>query len=341
MRSLPLLALAVALALALLAAACGDSTESTTRFLQPIITTTTEPPPPSDSTVPPTTTPPTTVPPTTVPPTTAPVSIPPSPVLGIDATGPYVIDDEITGSRVRVTVADGVRTIESNGLPDHETGEFPNSANPNSISPQVQRFEFPADPEAAARKTFFNLPQPFGVAINGIVIDPYAAEFFEGDRDWQYEARGGIPLGIDDWLAHVQPDGTYHYHGIPDLYLTNEEGRHGPLFGWAGDGFPIYLRSGYVEAENPSSGVTVLASSYRLREGERDGGPGGPYDGTFVQDYEYVPGSGDLDECNGRFGITPQFPGGTYYYVLTDDFPFIPRCFVGTLAPSFVLSPAP
>ena len=72
---------------------------------------------------------------------------------------------------------------------------------------------------------------------------------------------GGILLGIDDWLAHVQPDGTYHYHGIPDRYLTNQPGRHGPLFGWAGDGFPIYLRAGYVDPEDPSTGVEVLMSS--------------------------------------------------------------------------------
>ena len=42
-----------------------------------------------------------------------------------------------------MVVADGVRIIETNGLPDHETGEFPNAANPNSISPQRSSFEFP------------------------------------------------------------------------------------------------------------------------------------------------------------------------------------------------------
>ena len=28
-------------------------------------------------------------------------------------------------------------------------------------------------------------------------------------------------------------------------------------------------------------------------------------------------GLGDLDECNGRFGSTPEYPQGTYYYVST------------------------
>ena len=51
--------------------------------------------------------------------------------------------------------------------------------------------------------------------------------------------------------------------------------------------------------------------------------------GAFTQDYEYVEGLGDLDECNGRFGVTPEFPEGIYYYVVTDDFPFFTRCLKG------------
>ena len=51
--------------------------------------------------------------------------------------------------------------------------------------------------------------------------------------------------------------------------------------------------------------------------------------GAFTQDYEYVEGLGDLDECNGRFGATPEFPNGIYYYVVSDDFPFFTRCLKG------------
>ena len=51
--------------------------------------------------------------------------------------------------------------------------------------------------------------------------------------------------------------------------------------------------------------------------------------GAFTQDYEYVEGLGDLDQCNGRFGVTPEFPNGIYYYVVSDDFPFFTRCLKG------------
>ena len=53
--------------------------------------------------------------------------------------------------------------------------------------------------------------------------------------------------------------------------------------------------------------------------------------GAFTQDYEYVEGLGDLDQCNGRFGVTPEFPEGIYYYVVTDDFPFFTRCLKGDI----------
>ncbi|MBK7637302.1 MAG: YHYH protein [Saprospiraceae bacterium] len=33
--------------------------------------------------------------------------------------------------------------------------------------------------------------------------------------------------------------------------------------------------------------------------------------------------------------MTPEYPTGTYYYLITDDFPNIPRYFRGTPAPEF------
>ena len=49
-------------------------------------------------------------------------------------------------------------------------------------------------------------------------------------------------------------------------------------------------------------------------------------DGFFVEDYKYT-NSGDLDENNGRFGKTPEFPNGVYAY-------FAPLQ-IGTLEPQF------
>ena len=67
--------------------------------------------------------------------------------------------------------------------------------------------------------------------------------------------------------------------------------------------------------------------------------PCGTYTGVYSADYEYIEGIGDLDECNGRYGVTPEFPEGTYYYVITNKFPGVPRCFVGTPSNDFKLGP--
>jgi hypothetical protein len=109
--------------------------------------------------------------------------------------------------------------------------------------------------------------------------------------------------------------------------------KHSPQIGWAADGFPLYAVYGYADADNAEGKIVELKSSNRLKRGTRPAGaqnPGGKYDGTFIQDYEYVAGAGDLDECNGRFCKTPEYPDGTYAYFLTNEWPVIPRAFRGT-----------
>ena len=230
------------------------------------------------------------------------------------------------------------REISSNAVPDHEVGRFPNRGNPNEISEQSTDIVIPANPEPAEQITPLRLG-PFGIALNGVFFDPGAAEFWQGNprSGWQYEALGGaVPLGIDENHAHVQPTGTYHYHGLPTLFLKQRkvtENAHSPQVGWAADGFPVYALYGYEDPMDSNSEIVELEPSYRLKDGDRPdspGGPGGEFDGAFVADYEYDEGSGDLDECNGRFCVTPEYPEGTYAYFLTEAWPVIPRAFRGT-----------
>lgn len=242
-------------------------------------------------------------------------------------------------SHAKIYTNGNYRYIESDGLPEHNTGQFPNSGNPNSISSQSYHYRVPLHPTFAGSMTEVQRGN-FGIATNGVPFDPGTAEYYQGNRNWRYEAMTGfINLGIDMNNAHVQPNGAYHYHGLPEGLLSGNDGRkHSPLVGWAADGFPIYAIYGYA---NPlkSGSVKALKSSYGLKSGSRNGGPGGSYDGRFVQDFKYYEGKGDLDECNGRIGITPEFPNGTYYYVLSEDFPFVPRCYRGTPDPSFQKAP--
>ena len=111
------------------------------------------------------------------------------------------------------------------------------------------------------------------------------------------------------------------------------------LVGWAADGYPIYAQFAYKKPNDPKSGLVKLKSSYKLRSGDRTEGPSGPFDGSFNSDFEYNKSFGDLDEHNGRTGVTPEYPKGTYYYVLTDTFPFVPRSFKGVPDRSFFRMP--
>lgn len=244
------------------------------------------------------------------------------------------------------------RYVTANGIPDHAAGQFPNAHNPNSIGEQQYSFRMPRIPAENARPTPVRR-YLFGVALNGVVLDPGTAEFWRNDRrsGWNIEAIAPpgvrtINLGLDRNNAHVQPSGAYHYHARPtglieSVVAASRGAGHGNgmvQVGWAADGFPIYDHHGYSKADDATSALTELRSSYRVRKGMRPGlpdGPGGAYDGVYTQDYEYVDGAGDLDECNGRFGVTPEFPEGTYYYVVTGEFPFISRMFRGTPDESF------
>ena len=157
------------------------------------------------------------------------------------------------------------------------------------------------------------------------------------------EAIGGPRnLGLDRNNAHVQPQGAYHYHGVPTGLIETLGGTRAKqplLIGWAADGFPVYSPLHYSDASDPKSKLKVLKSSYRLRAGQRPAqpdAPGGAYDGAYTRDWEYVQDAGDLDDCNGRFGVTREFPDGTYYYVITEEFPFVPRLFRGEADESFI-----
>jgi hypothetical protein len=253
-----------------------------------------------------------------------------------------IIATALEAPQVKITEQNGKRIIQSNGIPDHETGQFPNQGNPNVISEQRHEFRMTLKPKPARQPVPANHAF-FGVAVNGVPFEAGTAEFWNGDRAWNYEAKSGkIDLGLDQNDAHVQPGGVYHYHGLPTGLITKLGGEDGTkmlLIGWAADGFPIYASYGHTNPQDATSPLAKMRSSYQLKKGKRPGGsrsPSGDYDGTFTADYEYVAGSGDLDECNGRFGITPEYPQGIYHYHITAEFPHLSRLWRGEPDSSFM-----
>ena len=241
-----------------------------------------------------------------------------------------------------------IRKIVANGLPDHEVGSFPNPNNPNTISAQSISASIQLNPTVTSVVTPRVRPMDKpGIALNGVIFDPGTAgtcdntgavcDLGQGRGSWNIEALGqsSFKFGTDANNAHVQPGGVYHYHGVPEGFVAKlNKGSSMTLIGWAADGFPIYARYGYSSATDITSALKTVKSSYQLKKVPDSNRPSTTLFamGAFTQDYEFVAGSGDLDECNGRTGVTPEFPKGTYHYFATDTFPHLQRCVKGSLS---------
>ena len=272
-------------------------------------------------------------------------------------------DDESVNKNSRYSwSSDGSdRILNGNGIPNHEVGTFPNNDNPNTISEQNVNEKFTLCPQIVSENGLEvgGPASAIAYALNSVKFDPATAGRCNNEGEcclaqcqgnWNIEALGHDTFDFGDDMnhAHVQPNGAYHYHGMPELlidFLGDNDGM--TIVGWASDGFPVYARYGYINAVDSNSGTTALQPSYRLKSQPDLNrpttltallGPGGGSNlniaipmGAFTQDYEYIDGLGDLDRCNGRFGVTPEFPDGIYYYVVTDNFPFFTRCLKGDI----------
>lgn len=245
------------------------------------------------------------------------------------------------------------RSLTGNGLPDHAVGEFPNAGNPNTISAQSVSASMTLTPTMGSSTTTVGGPNgAFIYARNSVKFDPGTAgtcpdtatqasdcNLANGTDQWRVEALGQdvFDFGEDDNNAHVQPTGEYHYHGMPEGILENEGAtdtdRKMTLVGWASDGYPVYARYCYTDALDASSALKVCEGSYALdtvADSDRPATSWVPL-GAFVSDWNYVTDSGDLDDCNGRTGVTPEFPDGIYYYMATDSYPYMSRCVKGDI----------
>ncbi|QPX48159.1 virion structural protein [Synechococcus phage S-SRM01] len=95
-------------------------------------------------------------------------------------------------------------------------------------------------------------------------------------------------------------------------------GQHSDIIGWAYDGNPIYGSFGYSDPNDINSSVKKLQPGYSIVTLEnRPSTTDFPY-GYFIEDYKYTE-NGDLDQYNGRFGKTKDFPEGVYAYFATTE----------------------
>jgi hypothetical protein len=172
-----------------------------------------------------------------------------------------------------------------------------------------------------------------------------------GDNVWNRDAVVAERIGFDCAKGHPAM-GNYHHHQNPsafsldlsvisticNLYVADglyliDSNQHSPLIGFAYDGFPIYGAYAFKNTDG-TGGVIRMKSSYQYRNISTrtqyangttvTAGPAvnATYPlGYFREDYEFVldTNSDYLDEHNGRFCVTPEYPNGTYCYFATVD----------------------
>ena len=133
-----------------------------------------------------------------------------------------------------------------------------------------------------------------------------------------------VPRKFRQSVYSVDQDGNTVW-GQKDL--TRQEGqeqiaeKHSPIIGWAYDGHPIYGPYGYITKEGGL--VSKLKSGYveeAVKKTNRPSVAVFPPE-FFVEDFTYKPKNEEtiLDQNNGRFCVTPEYPNGTYAYFATID----------------------
>jgi hypothetical protein len=236
--------------------------------------------------------------------------------------------------------------VESTGIPSHSIGPWQN--NPNQAQQQSHVFRIPRTPQPATNHIDTPLG-PIGVFVNGVpMFNAEDAFSWQNQGIWHRNAIVAEAISFDSCLGHPQMTGVYHYHKLPECLqgqLGDNGLQHSPIIGWAFDGYPVYGPYGYDNPTDPGSSVRPMVSGYVPRFGmmQRDSLPDGtqlPQNlwgppvsgmnplGMFVEDFELT-GTGDLDEFNVRFCVTPDYPGGTIAYFTPLDssgesaFPYI------------------
>ncbi|MCB0761786.1 MAG: YHYH protein [Flavobacteriales bacterium] len=257
----------------------------------------------------------------------------------------------------QVQFSDNNVYVSCTGIPDYAIGPYPDG-NPALPGAQDYLFQIPRFPQEETGSNYEVGLGHIGILINGVPIYN-ASDAMVYNTYWEQNAIFNENDGFDCAKGHPSPNmqninqSYYHHHQNPtafsvaqnptsdicDMYpsdglYTPNPNEHSPILGYAFDGFPIYGSFAFDNTDG-TGGIVRMISGYQLRNiSERTSLPDGtaldaqfwgpPINasnplGKYMEDYEYVESLGHLDEHNGRWCITPEYPEGTYAYFATID----------------------
>ena len=165
------------------------------------------------------------------------------------------------------------------------------------------------------RVNLFEKYFPYFSQDDGIIISGLKSNDFGLQYSHLYS-----PRKLREFVYSSDQQGNILY-GESDLRRVNaievKSTKHSPILGFAYDGNPIYGPYGYSRI---SGGViSQMRSGYSIDLKNNRPSTSIFPEGFFIEDYTHEEVSNDevLDENNGRFCITPEFPKGTYAYFVT------------------------
>lgn len=162
-----------------------------------------------------------------------------------------------------------------------------------------------------------------GIMYDGSVFfHPGDAQSYNSAGVWNRLAYYFEGVDMDPYNGHSTPDQMYHHH-FDNLALHDwDSSKHSPIVAYSFDGYPVYGPFGYANTDG-TGGITRMKTSYSTKSyTTRTNGPAVNTQypiGCFIEDWQYTAGSGHLDDHNGRFCKTPEYPNGTYAYFTTVD----------------------
>lgn len=212
--------------------------------------------------------------------------------------------------------------VSASCIPSYSIGPWP--SNPNTPSNQNFVYKFTRTPQQNTTTPTTVGMGHIGVWTNGVsIFNVSDGMSYNNAGVWNRNAYFWEGISFDDCLGHPAPNGEYHHHVSPRcLYSITDSLQHSPIIGYAFDGFPVYGAWAFTYT-NGTGPMKRMRSSYTTTTtSTRVNGPAvsATYPvGCFMEDYVYSAGSGDLDQRNGRWCITPEYPSGTYAYFVTLD----------------------